>query len=333
MSDPLTTFASMTARMESGAIMVDGALLKQIYTMLRMPAKAATTEVGYRLVDQEELNLLATQLSQPELAEILEEDGERLVAGGAVKRLVALVTAASPYHVNAVHFNGTNYLAIASLGATDSPMYGFSLWLRFSGATTGFNLAWGHDSLGSQRPAAAFSQVSPGEFYIIFEVGANKFEVHSNLVLTPNVWHHVMGAFNTNFVPGSRQAKIYVDGVEGQILSVNVGAAFGSVYNLKDMRFGADQYGGKQVADFAEVVIAPGQNWLTAGDITPAFRNLFRDPTTGKPANLATYVSTIGQPSVLFSGNASTFPVNKGWGGAFTVVGGGLSNATTSPSD
>ena len=333
MSDPLTTFASMTARMESGAIMIDGALLKQIYTMLRMPAKAATTEVGYRLVDQEELNSLATQLSQPELAEILEEDGERLVGGLAVRRLVALVTAAAPYHVNAVHFDGSSYLAIGSLGATNSSQYGFSLWLRFSGGTTGFNLTWGHDTLGTNRPAAAFSQVNPGEFYIIFEVGANKFEVHSNLVLTPNVWHHVMGAFDTNMLPASRQAKIYVDGVQGQILSVNTGAAFSSVYNLKDMRFGADQYGDKQIADFAEVVIAPGQNWLTSGDITPAFRNLFRDPSTGKPANLATYISTIGQPSVFFSGNAATFPINKGWGGGFAVIGGGLTNASTSPSD
>ena len=52
----------------------------------------------------------------------------------------------------------------------------------------------------------------------------------------------------------------------------------------------------------------------------------------GKPVNPNFAVAALGAPTVMFSGDATTFPVNQGSGGA-AILTGTVNNAATSPSD
>ena len=92
-----------------------------------------------------------------------------------------------------------------------------------------------------------------------------------------------------------------------------------------------DSFAEGLVGDVADFRIAPGQNWLTGGDISEATRRLFID-ADGKPVDPAIATAALGVPAVLFSGDASTFGAKQGTGGAFTLTG-TLTDATTSPSD
>lgn len=334
MLDPAREIAGLVAGIEPGPRMIEGALLKNIYVMLGLPGRAATVEVGIRMVDEGTLRELAQLMGQAGVVEALEETGPRLVSGTLWKAIAdeAFKPLFEPYVAHGVHFDGVTFLGNPGLNAADTPFYGFSFWLRYEAPLLGSALTFGHDvGAGVLRPAGAFTQNALGEFFSLWRSPdtLNSLEAHSTLVLAPSLWHHVMGAVDTNHPQGQKIAAIYVDGIRSTAPPTDIGAAFFNAIAGKDVRVGGDATGDAQVADLADIRLAPGQNWLVGGDIPESTRALFID-ADGKPVNPAIATAALGQPAMLFSGDAASLPTNQGYGGPFTLTG-TLTNAATAP--
>jgi hypothetical protein len=336
MSDPVREIAGMVTNIDPGPRMIEGALLKNVYAMLGLHGRAATVEVGIRMVDEGTLRELAKLMAQAGLVEAFEETGDRLVNGTLWRALAdqALKPLFTPYVASAVHLDGLTYLGNSGLNVADSPFYGFSFWFQYAAPLVGSALTFGHDVVaGVLRPAGAFTQGTPGEFFSLWRSAdsLSSFELHSTTVLSPNVWHHVMGAVDTNHPLGAKIGVVYVDGVLATAPVTDVGAAFFNVLAGKDVRVGGDQAGDKQIADFADIRLAPGQNWLVNGEIPATTRALFIDADQ-KPVDPAIATAALGAPAILFSGHAASFATNRGYGGPFSLTG-TLTNAATSPTD
>jgi hypothetical protein len=239
--------------------------------------------------------------------------------------------AGGAYVAKAVHFDGATWLSNAGLTATDSNYYGFSYWVRRGDVLVISPLTFGHDipdtfaiysSFGSAGPNQIRTDFSPPDFSSEFRVTS------SGEPLPVSVWHHVICAVDTV----SKEGKLYVDGVDVTNISIDSGAGFTFVVNGVNFFFGGDDDGDSLIGDFADVRLAPGQNWLTAGDISPATMALFYDPATGKPVDPAVATTALGAPCILFSGDAASFTTNQGTGGPFTLTG-ALTDALSSPSD
>lgn len=334
MFDTPREIAGMLAGIEPGPRMIEGALLKNVYAMLGLHGRAATVEVGIRMVDEGTLREIAKLVADAQLAEAFEETGPRLVDGRLWKFLTddILKPLISTYVAHGVHFDGVTFLSNPGLSAPDSPYYGFSFWLRYEAPLLGSALTFGHDvSSGTLRPAGAFTQNALGEFFSFWRSTdtLSSLEAHSTLVLAPNLWHHVMGAVDTNHPAGQKIVKIYVDGILSTAPPTDIGPAFINAIMGKDVRIGGDATGDAQVADLADLRLAPGQNWLTNGDIQAETRALFID-ADGHPVDPAIATAALGQPAMLFTGDAAGFAANSGWGGPFTLTG-TLTNASTAP--
>lgn len=332
MSDSAREIEAMFTRIEPGPRMIEGELIRNVYRMLGLPGKAATIEVGIRMVDESTLREIAQLIRNQGLLERLEEPGHRLIDGSLWKSVV--LQAFSPlfttYVAGAVHFDGVTFLRNLSLQSLDSPYYSFSFWVRWAATTTGSNMLFAHDVGGLFRPVGAVGQTaSPSEFFSFFSnlAGTATYEVHSGVQITSGQWHHVIGAIDTS---GAKAARIYLDDVSSTVIAANTGGGFSNVTNGKNCYVGADLGGDRQIADFADIRLAPGQNWMVNGDIPLETRRLFIDENK-QPVNPAIATSVMGLPSVLFSGDAASFGTNKGWGGAFTTTG-TLTNAATGPS-
>ena len=147
-------------------------------------------------------------------------------------------------------------------------------------------------------------------------------------VFTLNSWHHVLFSAETNFGVGSKRAALYIDDELNILVTGDDATAFIMAYSgLPFWAFNDgvnDQYKGYA----SDVWIAPNVSLLNGGNSIPeATRRLFIS-AGGKPVDPSGFPSS----AILFSGNASTFPINQGTGGVFTLTG-ILTNASTSPSD
>jgi hypothetical protein len=229
------------------------------------------------------------------------------------------------YVAQAVHFNGTSWLFNAGLTASDSPVLTFSGWVKanVSTATHAINF---FDLDTTSNEFGPFIDAPSN-----LRIAQNWYDSDgASLLGTDGVagswingsWNHVFGTMDTNHAEGGKTIKTFLNGVDVSGPVTDLSPAFSIWLNGVNMALpdNTDDWPNPQlVGDMADWWIAP----VHVTDIS-----IFRDPVTGKPKDPA------GFPAgaiVLFSGNASTFPTNKGTGGAFTLTG-VLTNASTSPS-
>jgi hypothetical protein len=220
-----------------------------------------------------------------------------------------------------VHFDGANSSITGVLSVADSPIMGCVFWVlptvpmigstsifavvpayeNYAGGNTGNGIGFGtqDDSFGTIVPSSV--DLSAG-------------------------WQCVIAAINAT----TGVAKIYF-GDTDVTGTINFSGAASPLWNGLQFLLGDDGFGDGATMDMADFRLAIGQNWLVSGDISLATRRLFID-ADGKPVDPTTATASLGAPAILFSGDASTFPVNQGTGGVFTLTG-SLTNASTSPSD
>jgi hypothetical protein len=225
------------------------------------------------------------------------------------------------YTALAVHFDGTASLINEELAATNGPTSLCAIWLKFAALQPVPSSApvWVVDPDGDYKGYCSFTEEAPGVISVSAP-GVDAATVDSDAAAT-GTWLCLLCSITNE---GTRQLYI------GDTSSVGGGGG-GTGVNAFDglpFYFGADSFGDGAVFDVADFRMWTNQ----ALDLSvQANRRLFIDGN-GKPVDPATATLALGAPTILFSGNLSTFGTNQGNGGSFALTG-SLTNASTSPSD
>lgn len=226
-----------------------------------------------------------------------------------------------PYVAQAVHFDGATKLVKDGglVGVTTYTQAVFSFW---------FNVDDSNVPVATNAGGSFQISLQPDSDLVIdfFDEDFNGDQIVGNAAAPGSGWHHFLAAYDR---ANESLCKVFLDGVDatGDNGFFNTDdpslVEDGAVFEIGDI-------------DFLTV-------WETA-DFYLAF-NQFLDFTN--PANVAKFIAdgkpvflgadgstpTGVPPTVFLSGNAASFPTNKGTGGGFSVVtdGGALTNASTSP--
>jgi hypothetical protein len=241
------------------------------------------------------------------------------------------------YVAQAVHFDGATSLLCNSLTATDNAFVSFSFWMRRDKAVgAAAPILWAADADDNQAYVLGINLDggTGGNINLVtFSLPGFSDRYHvKSAAPGDDVWVHFVGCVDTNHDSGSRHGKIYMDDVDVTVVYTDLGVAFTQAYNGYDFLLFSDGFASKFTGDIADMRVMPGTSLLDgSGDIPEATRRLFID-ADGKPVNPAIATAALGEPCILFSGDASTFIVNQGTGGSFTLTG-TLTDAATSPSD
>ena len=266
------------------------------------------------------------------------EDGGKLLNRMTVWPTIAAAKAhkhhgggGSSYTAKAVHFDGGAILIRNSLIATDTNNLSVAgcfanvdtsggpavLYVSDPDNTYDVYGAMRNDGItGDQIDGAA---MSPGSLSVtggptILNVG----------------WHSFVASVEANN-SSPQPAAIFIDGIDwSSTIEFNADPVTFIMNGLK-FAFGGDPTGSNVIGDFADWRIDT-RSWLVGGTLPSDTLALFRDPVTGKPVDPAVATAALGEPCILFSGDATGFTTNQGTGGAFTLTG-TLTNASTSPSD
>ncbi len=261
---------------------------------------------------------------------------------------VTVNDAGQGYTAGSVHLDGLVYLENASLVAVNSSLYTSVRWFKTASNSPQptlytvdplvdnpvFEALINPESIaGAARLQSFMSPIPAGSDATsaksIQEVGFNDGE-----------WHCVIFSCDLSTAP-PRKLKIYIDDVDRtQEPADDFGeAGFNIAGNGLMVQVGSQEhdphlpelYGFE--GDLSDYFIWYGLSILDeTGDIPLAMRRLFRD-VGGKPVNPATAVAALGNPTMLFSGDSSTWPTNQGTGGSFVIEDGSVTNASTGPSD
>lgn len=248
--------------------------------------------------------------------------------GSATQAITAAVSSAS-YHADAVHFDGSTYLHLASAlsGLTDSPQFLLSFWAKF-GASGSANVG-----IAATYPNNSWNP------YVdldndLFKMQAADYQFNDFIIPTANAavkgqgWQNYIVSINTNFDDPDKIVQIVLNGSASLNYTPGAVPAFTIGYDDEtDCYVGTSGYGDTVTCDLADLQFWVGISpTLNAGNIAK-----FIDGG-GKPVDPAVAVAAFGSPVLLFSGDATTFATNQGTGGTFSVTG-TLTNASTSPSD
>jgi hypothetical protein len=247
-----------------------------------------------------------------------------------------LVSLSSPsgggsYTAKAVHFDGTQHLSTNSLAATDNTFMSGAFWFNLPGLIS-------DGVVGIVDPQSSYTtDIDFGNSSGNTNLNINLQNIDTSLtfsirihgpIISLDAWHFVIFSGDTSTGTG----KVYLDGIDVTTLG-NYTVPFTMSFNGLPFFVGDDGASDPVIGDIADLRLAPGQSWLTAGDISPDTLALFQDPITMKPVDPAIATAALGPPAILFSGDASAFgQPNLGTGGAFTLTG-VLTNASSSPSD
>lgn len=238
------------------------------------------------------------------------------------------------YTASAVHFDGANTsLFTASLSGTDGDAISAAWWFK---TVIDNKNVWASNVAGDYGNYCDFREgdggVNPffyGPMTFLSDTGVleqSQFPVNNSV---DDTWHSLIMSEITNV--DNQSCKIYIDDVDVTAASRTISSAF--ITNIAGMSFylGDDTFGSGAVMDLADFRFMLNTSLLIDGDIPVATRRLFIDEN-GKPVDPATATGTLGTPTILFSGDSSSFTTNQGTGGTFTLTG-TLTDATTSPSD
>ncbi len=263
------------------------------------------------------------------------------------------------YVAKAVHFDGIAELSIASLSSVDNHLFSAIGWMKqilTAIPSVGNNDVFTVDPNGNYSPNLGPNTNStiPGYYNMVSVVNdaTNTNSEQSQTIYNSisgeggfenNVWQCIILSFDTSgvltgFMPGAGKTYSGDTDVTDPAGWFTQGAApFVISTNGRSLYFGNDSFGDGFLGDLADWRILPGISLLNGSspgaDIPLATRRMIID-ADGKPVNPAVLTAFLGTPgAVLFSGDATGFPVNQGTGGAFAVTAGSLTNASTSPSD
>jgi len=231
------------------------------------------------------------------------------------------------YRPNAVTFDGVNdYLTRGAglTGVVDGKTWSGGFWIRTQGLPAGPIQILGTSPNG----AMSIRMESNGKIKIVTQAAdateAGSFETSGSI--RDDQWHHVLFAMDTASASNSR---LYVDGVDA--LSNNSAQNKDIDFTTTNVYFGANStpaiYWKGDIADA----------WFDTGtwiDFSVA-ANREKFIASGRPVWLGPDGSapTGTAPEVFLSGATSTWHTNDGAGGGFTLNGGGLASAATSPLD
>ncbi len=239
------------------------------------------------------------------------------------------------YVAKAVHWDGLSNLHTDALTAADGSFFSCSFWFN-STPSLGANYTFFQvDPNGQRGPIAELGPNIADSTYTVAELAlwdaARVNLLYSESGPTNNPangnWHHFLSSGFTDTTP-PRPLKIYLDDVDVSNTSDLLGVdAFSMAWDGLPFYCFDDVNGDPFTGDIADFWVGPGVSLLTGGDIALVDRRKFIS-ASGKPVNPSGFPSG----AVLFSGDHTTFPVNQGTGGAFTLTG-TLTDASTSPSD
>lgn len=237
----------------------------------------------------------------------------------------------SGYHADAVHFDGSTWLKIATgLDVENGPRGIFSFWGWQDVDTTGLYVS----VLSIPGPNLDLSIAI--EHRVNLTLATSDFGSYILCVTDADIapfgeWFHVLYSWDTDFVAGSRRVAIYVNDVPQTLTTVlDAGLAFNTNYQGAPFHIGTSQneiaFAQGSMADlYLDTVNTIVQE---DGTILEADRRNFIS-AEGKPIDL----SGFGTPALFLSGDATGFLINQGSGGTVEYGAGALTDADTSPSD
>jgi hypothetical protein len=239
---------------------------------------------------------------------------------------------AAAYRATAVQFTSASndYLTTDALDhATNSPLGTASFWVRFTAGDANQQLlVVAAVQVGPAIVAGGIYRTTDDHVaFLMYDCAANKLlEMESqNTYTVASGWVHVLAAWDVS----AGLAQLYINGVPD--------LAAGATINNGSICYTAWKWGvggyssGTLDAGLADVYASLG----TFTDLgSAANRELFEDGSN-KPVDLGTDCDspTHSTPTLCFTGSATTWNMNKGSGDGFTVEGGALAPALTSPSD
>jgi hypothetical protein len=236
------------------------------------------------------------------------------------------------YHATAVQFStATNdYLTTNALDhATNSPRGTASYWVRFTGGDANQQLiVVAAVEVANVGVAGGIYRTADDHLgFLMFDCAGGKLlDMKSNSTYTmASGWVHVLAAWDVS----AGLAQLYDNGAPD--------LAPGPTINNGSICYTAWKWGvgglssGSLDAGLADVYASLG-TFVDLG--SAANRQLFED-TAHKPVDLGASCETPehSTPTLCFTGSATTWNMNKGSGDGFTVEGGTLAPAATSPSD
>lgn len=236
------------------------------------------------------------------------------------------------YRAKAVYFDGNNYLLRQYMNSTvypgdplfpTSPVGAYSVWFKaaaFSPSTEflvsyrtfhGQKIISWNDSQSYLNPLLTALEIVP----YVYCMGLG-----SELTLQAGRWYHQAASWNTDFAVGSKIFQIFLSGVD--LGATQTGDTSGgpspAQWSYSDGTEGVTIV----IPDIPDngvlpVSLADFQFWngVFIDWSNPA--NLARVFLGGKPVAPS---SALGQQTLLFSGNKSTFGVNQGAGGAYSLA-------------
>jgi hypothetical protein len=240
----------------------------------------------------------------------------------------ARAAAAATYQAKAVHFDHLTQLyrpnGAPLVGVTDSPLMTASWWFRFP---TSNDLSNGSDAMYCEAVATATAFAlgtywnDPSDLNMLMGgyLDANQFYFGSPPgVVSPGAWVNVLTSVNTNFPAGSRIGQLYANDAPQNQINMDTGTAFNIPFSVIGQGFGINNFFGEDgfALEFADVMLWPSV-FTDFSQVNN--RRLFID-ANGKPVNPSVAVAALGTPAILFSGDASGFSNNQGYGGDFEVM-------------
>lgn len=233
------------------------------------------------------------------------------------------------YVAPAVNFDnstpGSVFLHSTSLACDDTGPLSLSAWVKMATNGNGNNL-YVSAPVGEY---GTYFQIS-STFDDVPIIGALETEIANssggavtNSVRSPivpfNTWAHILYSVDAR----TGDCAIYVNDALATTVNNTSEVPFLPDMNGKPFFVGDDTFDTSFIGAMSDLWIAPGVSLLDGtGHIPAATRRRFIT-SGGKPANPAGFP----QSAILFSGNASSFAVNHGSGGSFSLTG-ALTNVT-----
>lgn len=223
----------------------------------------------------------------------------------------------TPYTTSAVHFNGSTWLTRgAALTGWGTPsLFTAALWTKLTTANDGIF-----------SDVNFFTQGTTNSAYNV-NIANSYFDTDGYALITSGAWQ--LYAFSLDISTGSpfRRHVIVNDADVENTAATDYGFTTTCPAG-SNFFFGQDGFGTKITGDIADFRLWFGQ-YL---DFSLEGNRRYFIRANGKPADPSYANALLGTPIISFIGNASTFPVNGGSGGSFSVTG-SLSTAGTSPTD
>lgn len=232
-----------------------------------------------------------------------------------------LSAAPSGYSPPGVAFANGNYLKCNALSCVDSPYFSMFFWFQsFVGVAPFFYCVpfVSNPMIGYYNWFAldAGSGVWDSNIASADQFERYRFDTDTGVVYG-NTWHSVLLSVDTTLDDPNKLVKVYIDDIDRTDSITDGNAGFTIGLNGLDIWVGDDSFSDPIVGNLSDYWVSVGTSLFTGSDIAPATRRIF---TTGanKPMDPSGFPGT---PTILFSGDASTYASNLGSGGPFATFG------------